>query len=163
MKKTLLALALAAPFAAAAQAESYTLDPHHTFPNFSLDYLGYATIWGRFNKSSGKFVIDRAGKKGSLELTVETASVDTADNDKGNRPRSRDEHLRSPDFFNVAEFPRMSYKATNVKFSGDNPSEVSQLRCRRDQASRPQSGTLDVQGSSLLQEAVLRRQRERRA
>ena len=124
MKKTLLALALATPLAAAAQAENYTIDPIHSFTYFGIDHFGVATIRGRFNKSSGKFTIDRAGKKGSLELTIEAASIDTGDLDKGSRPRSRDEHLRSPDFFNVVEFPRITYSASNVKFSGDNPAEV---------------------------------------
>ncbi len=63
-------------------------------------------------------------RPGSVELVVETASVDTNDNDKGNRPRSRDEHLRSADFFNAAEFPRMTYKSTNAIFSGDVPTVV---------------------------------------
>jgi len=56
---------------------------------------------------------------------VETASIDTGDNDKGARPRARDEHLRTADFFNVAEFPRMTLKSTGVKFAGDNPAEVA--------------------------------------
>lgn len=125
MRKTALALAaLALPLAAAAQMESYTLDPYHTFPHFSLDYAGYATIFGRFDKTAGKFTIDRGAKKASLDLSVETVSVTTGDNERGGRPRTRDEHLRSADFFNAAEFPRMTYKATEVKFSGDNPSEL---------------------------------------
>lgn len=124
MKRTLLALGLAMPLAAAAQAENYTIDPIHSFTYFGIDHLGVATIYGRFNKSSGKFTIDRAGKRGSLELTIEAASVDTADHDRGSRARTRDEHLRSPDFFNAAEFPRITYRASNVTFSGDNPAEV---------------------------------------
>jgi polyisoprenoid-binding protein YceI len=79
---------------------------------------------GRFDKASGKFTIDRAAKKGGLDFAIETASVNTGDADKGARPRSRDEHLRSPDFFNVVEFPRITFKSTNVKFAGDNPAEV---------------------------------------
>jgi len=74
---------------------------------------------------AGKFTIDRTAKKGALELAIDTASVTTGDSDRGARPRSRDDHLRSADFFNVAEFPRMTYKAGDVKFSGDNPTEVS--------------------------------------
>jgi polyisoprenoid-binding protein YceI len=124
MKRTALAVALAAPLAAAAQAESYTIDPIHSFVYFSIDHLGINAMHGRFNKSAGKFTIDRAGKKGTLELTIEAGSIDTGDNDKGSRPRSRDEHLRSPDFFNVAEFPRITYRATGVKFAGDNPAEI---------------------------------------
>jgi polyisoprenoid-binding protein YceI len=124
MKKTFLTLALATPLVAAAQVDSYTIDPIHSFVYFGIDHFGVSTIHGRFNKSSGKFSIDRTGKKATLEVTVETASIDTGDNDKGSRPRSRDEHLRSPDFFNVAEFPRMTYRATSVKFNGDNPAEI---------------------------------------
>jgi polyisoprenoid-binding protein YceI len=118
------ALALALPLASAAAPESYTLDPYHTYPHFAVDHLGVSTMWGRFDKSSGKFTIDRAAKKASLELTVETASLSTGDNDKGSRARSRDEHLRHADFFNVAEFPRMTFKAADARFSGDDPVEV---------------------------------------
>jgi polyisoprenoid-binding protein YceI len=122
---TLGALALALPLAAAAAPESYTIDPIHSFPHFAIDHLGVTTIWGRFDRMAGKFTIDRTAKKGALELAIDTASVTTGDSDRGARPRSRDDHLRSADFFNVAEFPRMTYKAGDVKFSGDNPTEVS--------------------------------------
>jgi polyisoprenoid-binding protein YceI len=117
-------LSFALPLTAAAAPETYTLDPFHTYPNFAVDHLGYSTIYGRFDKSSGKFTLDRAAKTGSLDLTVETASINAADNEKGNRQRSRDDHLRSPDFFNVTEYPRMTYKSTSVKFNGDNLATV---------------------------------------
>ena len=123
-KLAVLAVAAALPLAALAAPENYTLDPYHTYPNFAVDHLGYSTLWGRFNKSAGKFTIDRAAKTGSLELNVETASIDTGDSDKGARPRARDDHLRQADFFNSAEFPRMSYKSTGVKFNGDNLAEI---------------------------------------
>ena len=125
MKKALLAAALALPVAAYANPESYTLDPYHTFPQFEVDHLGVSTMRGTFRKSSGKFTIDRAAKTGSVELSVETASIDTGDSDKGSRPRARDEHLRTADFFNVAEFPRMTFKSTGVRFAGDSPAEVA--------------------------------------
>ncbi|MEW6690538.1 MAG: YceI family protein [Pseudomonadota bacterium] len=125
MKRLSIALAIVAlPVAAVAQVESYTLDQPHTFPYFALDYLGYANILGRFDRTSGKFSIDQAAKKASLELAVETASVTTGDSERAGRPRTRDEHLRTPDFFNVIEFPRMTYKSSNVRFSGDSPAEV---------------------------------------
>ena len=100
------------------------MDPLHTSVSFSIDHLGLSLIHGRFSKYAGKFTIDRAAKTGSVELVVQTGSVDTNDNDKGSRPRSRDEHLRSADFFNVAEFPTMTYKSTNVVFAGDTPTVV---------------------------------------
>ena len=125
MSKFLAALIVAAvPLTAAAAPESYTIDPLHSAVLFAIDHLGISTIHGRFDKFAGKFTIDRAAKSGNVELTIDTASVDTNENDKGSRQRSRDEHLRSADFFNTAEFPKMTYKSTNVKFSGDNPSDV---------------------------------------
>ena len=126
MKKTLLgAIALALPLAACAVPESYTIDPIHSFAYFEVDHLGVATLRGSFERSSGKFTLDRAAKTGSVEVSVETASVNTGDNTKGNRARTRDEHLRTADFFNVAEFPRMTLKATEIKFTGDNPAEIA--------------------------------------
>jgi polyisoprenoid-binding protein YceI len=125
MSNRLAILFLAAlPLAAAAATESYTTDPLHSSVNFSIDHLGLTTIFGRFTKFGAKFALDRAAKSGSVEVAVDTASVDTNDNDKGSRARSRDEHLRSADFFNTAEFPRMTYKSTRVVFTGDNPATV---------------------------------------
>ena len=125
MSTRLAVLILAAlPLPAIAAADSYTFDPLHTSVSFAIDHRGLSMIHGRFSKYSGKFSIDRAAKTGSVELNVETASVDTNDNDKGSRPRSRDEHLRSADFFNAAEFPRMTYKSTQAVFSGDTPTMI---------------------------------------
>jgi polyisoprenoid-binding protein YceI len=126
MKRALLALAflVTCPLAANAQVETYKIDPIHSFPHFGVDHFGVSTIWGRFEKMNGSFTIDRAAKKGAVDLSIETVTVTTGDGDKGSRARSRDEHLRQADFFNTAEFPRMTYKSTNVKFSGDNPSDV---------------------------------------
>ena len=126
MKRALLGAAiLALPLAAAAAPESYTLDPYHSFTNFEVDHNGVSTVRGRFDRQSGKFSIDRAAKTGSVELVVETASVSTGDGDKGGRPRARDEHLRTADFFNVAEFPQMTFKSTAVKFTGEAPAEIT--------------------------------------
>ena len=123
MRKALLTAALFLPMAVVAAPESYTFDPPHSIPGFSVDYIGFTTIRGHFTKASGKFIIDRAAKSGSLEYVIDTASVTTGDLERGSRARTRDEHLRTADFFNVAEFPRMTFKAGNVKFSGDYPTE----------------------------------------
>jgi polyisoprenoid-binding protein YceI len=125
VKKPIAILALATlPFGAVAAPESYTFDPTDTFANFIVDHYGITPIYGRFNKSVGKAVIDRAAKSASVEIVIDTASIDTGDVDKGSRPRSRDDHLRSADYFNVAEFPKMTYKSTAVTFSGDNPKTI---------------------------------------
>jgi polyisoprenoid-binding protein YceI len=125
LKASIVGLAaLALPLAAAAEVENYVIDPTHTVPYFDVDHLGFATMRGRFDRASGKFSIDHAAKTGTLEIIVDTATVSTGDNERGGRPRTRDEHLRSPDFFNVAEFPQMTFKSTSVKFAGDNPDTI---------------------------------------
>lgn len=124
MKPLAAAVALALPLAVAAAPETYTIDPYHTYPNFTVDHLGISTMYGHFNKSSGKVTIDRAAKTGSMEIVIDTASITTGDSEKGSRARSRDEHLKSADFFNVAEFPKATYKGTKFTFNGDNPSAI---------------------------------------
>lgn len=100
-----------------AATETYTIDPTHTYPHFAVSHLGFSTMRGRFDKSSGKLTIDRAAKVGSVEVTIETASLSTG-------LKKRDAHLRSPDFFNTVEFPKVTYKSTAVKFNGDTPTTV---------------------------------------
>lgn len=125
MKRIVTALAIAVlPLTASAQVESYAIDPLHTFPHFELEHLGFAMLRGRFDKTAGKFTIDRTAKTGALEIAIQTASVTTGDSDRDGRPRTRDEHLRTPDFFNTAEFPTMTYRSTAVKFAGDNPDTI---------------------------------------
>lgn len=125
MKKHLAALAIAAlPLAATAAADSFTLDTFHTHPNFAVEHWGLSMLHGQLGKTTGKFTLDRAAKAGSVELTIDLATLYTGDSDKAGRPRSRDEHLRQADFFNVAEFPRATFKSTKVVFSGEAPSVV---------------------------------------
>ena len=125
MKTKLIgALAIALPLAAMATPENYTIDPTHSYAYFEVDHLGVSNQRGRFDRTSGKFVLDRVAKSGSVELNIESASVSTGDNLKGSRPRTLDDHLKTADFFNVAEFPRIAFKSTGVKFSGDNPAEI---------------------------------------
>jgi polyisoprenoid-binding protein YceI len=124
MKKVIVAAVLAAPLAVAAQAENYVIDPFHTVPYFEVDHLQTATMRGRFDRATGKFSIDRAAKSASVELEIPTATVNTGDTDRAGRPRTRDEHLKNADFFNVQEFPTMTFKSTKVVFKGDEPASV---------------------------------------
>lgn len=127
MKKKLAAVlvAMLSPLTVNAAADSYSIDPFHSFLHFEVDHLGgMSKMRGRFEKTAGKFTLDQAAKTGSLDVTVQSASVSTGDNDKGTRARSRDEHLRSPDFFNVAEFPTVSFKSSKVVFKGDVPASI---------------------------------------
>jgi polyisoprenoid-binding protein YceI len=117
-KRNAIAILLATSLPLAAHAaESYTVDPAHTYPNFSISHLGFSTMQGRFDKTSGKITLDRAAKNGSVDISIEAASVSTGF-------AKRDEHLKSPDFFNAAEFPAITYKSSAVKFKGDTPATV---------------------------------------
>lgn len=115
MHKTILAAALAVgltPLAANSAPVSYTIDPSHTYPYFEIDHMGYSTMRGRFNTTEGRLVLDQEKKTGSVEITIDAASIDTAHKD-------RDDHLRSPDFLNTAEFPEITFKSTRVEIDGD--------------------------------------------
>jgi polyisoprenoid-binding protein YceI len=122
----LTAALLIAPAVNAAPV-TYVVDPVHSFPAFSIGHLGMATIRGRFEDMNGKVVLDTAAKTGSVDIHIKAATVNTGDarheaGSYGARnygPRARDEHLRSQDFFNVAEFPEILFKSTKVNFNGD--------------------------------------------
>ena len=66
MKRIILAAAaLLAALPAAAELETYTVDPRHTFPGYEVGHFGYSFQRGRFNKTSGKITLDTAERKGS--------------------------------------------------------------------------------------------------
>lgn len=107
-------------FSLAAQAApaTYNLDPSHTYPSFEADHFGGLSVWrGKFNKSSGRVVIDRAAKTGSVEVTVDTASINFG-------MEKMDTHARSEEMFDVAKYPTAVYKGTFSSFNGDVPTAV---------------------------------------
>jgi polyisoprenoid-binding protein YceI len=120
----ILAAALATSFVAFAAPETYTLDPAHTVPNFAISHFGMSTVYGHFERGTGKITLDRAAKTGSIEVKVPTATVSSGDAKRPDGARSRDEHLRAADFFNAAEFPEMVYKSTRFNFAGDKLESV---------------------------------------
>jgi len=111
MHKPLILIVAALLAAPACAADSYTIDSRHTWPVFEVNHLGFSTQRGRFNSSSGKITLDTAAKKGSVELVIETASLDMGF-DKW------DEHMKSDEFFNVAQFPTMRFVSDNLVFDG---------------------------------------------
>ena len=109
-----LAATLAAPVLA---ADTYSIDPGHTHPSFEISHFGWSTQRGRFDKVSGKLTLDRAAKTGSVDVTIDVASVSTG-------VAKLDEHLKSEDFFNVAKYPTMAFKSKKLNFTGDKPTSV---------------------------------------
>jgi polyisoprenoid-binding protein YceI len=80
MRKSLLTLAaMAALLAGAAHAEvaNYAMDPSHTFVTFEIGHFGASTNRGRFDKKEGSVQLDRAGKSGKVDVTIDAASVNT--------------------------------------------------------------------------------------
>ena len=110
MKKNIyIALALAA-LAAPAGAASYKIDPAHSSVTFTVAHMAISKVHGRFDKFSGTLdYTPGETKTWKTEAVIETASINTSAAD-------RDNHLRSPDFFNAEKFPAMTFKS--VKVSG---------------------------------------------
>ena len=100
-------------------AETYKLDPGHTSIIFRVKHLGIAYVYGRINGPTGSFVFDESSpSKCAIEIQAETKNIDTA-------VEKRDNHLRSPDFFNSGEYPLTRFKSKSVKKSGEATYEVS--------------------------------------
>lgn len=93
-------------------AGTFNIDPSHTTVSFVARHLMIAKVRGTFGAVSGVLVVGEDPQSSSLDVTVEMASVNTRD-------EGRDTHLRSPDFFDVENFPTMTYKSTSVKPAGD--------------------------------------------
>jgi polyisoprenoid-binding protein YceI len=116
MKKTLIALfgafAGLSMTAGAMAADSFTIDSRHTFPVFEVNHLGFSTQRGRFNNVTGKIMLVPSQKSGSIEVTIDSASIDMGMD-------AWDKQMRGEDFFNVEKFPSMSFKSTRLVYDGD--------------------------------------------
>ncbi len=118
MRKIALTVVAGLVLPLSAQAAKYEFDSAHTYPNFTISHLGFSTMHGRFNKTSGSMELDMKKKTASFNVTIDAASIDTGF-------KKRDDHLRNQDFFNVVEFPEITFKSTKVKFMGDKKAEVT--------------------------------------
>ena len=117
MRKLILAAALTGLSFSAFAAETYTIDPDHTYPHFTISHLGFSTLHGRFNTTKGKIVLDKTGTTSAVDIVIDAASVDTG-------MQKRDDHLRAPDFLNAVEFPVITYKSSKVTFNGATKATV---------------------------------------
>lgn len=119
MKKLLLVAMLATTVLGANAAPAvYNLDPNHTYPSFEADHFGGLSVWrGKFTKSAGQVVLDRAAKTGAIEVTVQTDSIDYG-------MAKMDTHAKSEEIFDVAKYPTATYKGKFTAFEGDVPTEA---------------------------------------
>ena len=112
--KPLPLLALSSLFfsPALALAGTWDIDPAHSTVEFSVRHMMVTTVKGQFQKVKGTVELDEKDpNKSTVEVSIETASIDT-------REAKRDAHLKSPDFFDAAKFPTLTFKSTKIEKAG---------------------------------------------
>lgn len=97
------AVIAAAAIPAIAAPDNYTIDPMHTYPSIEFSHMGLSVWRGKFDKTSGKVTLDRTTKSGTVEVVIDTSSINFG-------LAAMDEKARSDDFFNVGKFPTATYK-----------------------------------------------------
>lgn len=116
-KHLVVALATAGAASIAFAADTYTIDPGHTYPSFEADHMGISILRGKFNSTKGTVTLDREKKTGSMEIIIDAASIDFG-HDKLNA------HAKNADMFDVEKFPEARYIGKSIKFNGDTPVSV---------------------------------------
>jgi polyisoprenoid-binding protein YceI len=117
---------------------TYAIDSSHSSVEFVGRHLGFAKVRGRFTKFEGSIEIADVPEQSSVEVTIDTASLDSSDT-------RRDEHLRSGDFFDVETYPRITFKSSAVRAVGDGRWDVDGHLTVRD-ISRPVTLNVDFEG-----------------
>ncbi|MEO8536636.1 MAG: YceI family protein [Betaproteobacteria bacterium] len=92
--------------------ETYVIDPVHSQPQWVATHIGFSQQHGNFGKATGKIVLDRAAKKGSIDVSIDATSSRT-------HSERLDAIVKGEKFFNVEKYPAMTFKSTNLSFDGD--------------------------------------------
>lgn len=116
----LLASVLAAAAAVPAQATetTYRVDSEHTYPSFEADHMGGLSLWrGKFNRTEGSIVLDKAAGTGSVDVRIDVSSVDFG-HEKLN------EGAQGKELFDTAQYPQATYRGRLQAFADGRPGEV---------------------------------------
>lgn len=106
--------ALSRAGAAAAAPEEFVIERAHTYPGFEVVHLGISTQRGRFDRTTGKIVLDREAGTGAVEIVIDAPSVSTGYS-------QLDAVLRGEDFFDVEKYPRITFRSSRVEFEKGVP------------------------------------------
>lgn len=117
MRTICTALLLTGAATALAAPVTYNLDPGHTYPSFEADHMGLSTWRGKFNESKGTVVWDREAGTGTVDVSIDMASIDFG-HDKMNA------HALKEDIFNVEKYPTAVYKGTLAGFEDGEPTKI---------------------------------------
>ncbi len=119
-KALLVASVLAATtVASAALPTHWQLDNSHTRVGFEVEHLGFSTVMGRFDKVDGSLNYNmKTPNKTQMNFVIDTDSINTA-------WEARDKHLKTDDFFNVAKYPTITFKSTQVTFINPQQAKVT--------------------------------------
>jgi polyisoprenoid-binding protein YceI len=107
-------LLLVSMASASALAATYVFDPSHTYPMFEIDHLGFSTQRGQFDTVRGTLEYDPQQRTGSVQIVIDAASLDSGHDE-------RDAILKGTGWFNVSQFPSITYVGRQFVFDGDRP------------------------------------------
>jgi len=119
-----------------AQTSTWTIDPAHSSIGFAVKHLGVSTVRGTLTGIKGTVTLDEKDiTKSTVEAVIDATTVNT-------NVEARDKHLKSPDFFNIAQYPTLSFKSTKVVSAGGKTQLIGDLTL----AGVTKSVTFDLDG-----------------